>query len=89
MGLRFSEDVARTLLQGVRAMKESVTYPAIIQEGRVAKARAILLRQGSKRFGPPTDATRATIEGITAIERLDLLLDRALDVESWEELLAK
>jgi hypothetical protein len=89
MGLRYSDEFAEMLLRGVGAMKESVTYQAIIREGRVAEAQAILLRQGTKRFGTPPDATRAVIEGIAAIDRLELLLDRVLDVESWEELLAE
>jgi hypothetical protein len=89
MGLRYSEEFAEALLQGVRATKDSVTYQAIIREGRVAEAQAILLRIGSKRFGPPSDATRLAIEAITSIDRLELLLDRPLDVESWEELLAE
>jgi hypothetical protein len=57
-------------------------------EGRVTEAQEILLRQGTKRFGPPTEEARAALEGITAIERLELLTERLLDVESWDELLA-
>ena len=52
------------------------------------EARAILLRQGTIRFGPPAPQTQAAIEAITAIERLELLSERLLDVESWDELLA-
>ena len=58
-------DVASKLLGGVRAMKESSTYQAILEEGaklgeargeakgKVEEAKAILLRQGSRRFGSP------------------------------------
>jgi Domain of unknown function (DUF4351) len=88
MGLRLSEDRALQLLQGVRGMKESTTYQAILREGRAEEARAILLRQGTKRFGAPSDETRAALEGITEIERLEKLSERLLDVESWAELLA-
>jgi hypothetical protein len=69
-------------------MKEFATYQAIIEEGRVEEARAILLRQGTKRFGPPAPQARAALEAITAIDRLELLSERLLDVESWDELLA-
>jgi hypothetical protein len=52
------------------------------------EARAILLRLGTRRFGEPPDQTRAALEGITEIERLEALSERLLDVESWDELLA-
>ena len=92
MGLRHSAALTAQLLQGVRAMKESVTYQAILEEGReegrVEEARAILLRQGQRRFGPPSAAARAALASIPAIERLEALSERLLDAESWEELLA-
>jgi hypothetical protein len=100
MGLRYSPELATQILQGVRAMKESSTYQAIIEEGRVEgreegrvegrveEARAILLRQGTKRFGPPTPQAQAALEAIIAIDRLELLSERLLDVESRHELLA-
>jgi predicted transposase YdaD len=92
MGLRYSRKMATALLRGVRAMKESVTYQAIVDEGRaegrLTEARAILLRQGRKRFGPPSMEVRGALEAITSIERLELLAERLLDVESWQELLA-
>lgn len=65
-------------------MRESTTYQAILAE----EARAILFRQGTKRFGPPSTETRAAIEAVTEIERLEALADRLLDVESWDDLLA-
>jgi hypothetical protein len=88
MGLRYSKEVTVPLLQGVRAMKESVTYQAIVEEGRIAEAQAILLRLGSKRFGPPSTSVQTTLEGIAELDRLESLSDRLLDVESWDELLA-
>ena len=52
------------------------------------EARAILLRLGTRRFGPPSEEACAAMEGITEIERLEGLTDRVLDVESWDDLLA-
>jgi hypothetical protein len=69
---------------GVRGMKESTTYQAILAE----EARKLVLRQGTKRFGPPLESWRTTLEEITDLERLENLSERLLDVESWEELLA-
>jgi hypothetical protein len=92
MGLRYPEALIAQLLEGVREMEESVTYQAIIKRGheagRVEEARAILLRQGARRFGPPSSDVQSALEAITAIERLEQLSERLLDVESWEELLA-
>jgi hypothetical protein len=47
-----------------------------------------VLRQGTKRFGPPPADRRAAIKALTDLERLEALTDRLLDVESWDELLA-
>ena len=88
MGLRYSPGAARQLLQGVRVMRESSTYQAILDEGRLEEAQAIVLRQGRKRFGPPDARTSAAIESITDLERIEQLSERLLDVSSWDELLA-
>ena len=92
MGLRYRAAVIARLLERVREMKEAVTYQAILQEGReegrAEEAQAILLRLGTKRFGPPAETTRAALETIAAIEQRERLSERLLDVESWEELLA-
>jgi hypothetical protein len=87
MGLRYSREFASQLLKGVRAMKESVTYQAIQEEGEVKGERKALLRVGSKRFGQPDATTLASIEAITTLERLEKLMDRLLEAESWVELL--
>ena len=53
-----------------------------------AEARRLLLLQGTVRFGPPDEPTRATIEGMSSIELLEPLSIRLLEVSSWHELLA-
>lgn len=72
-------------------MKESDTYQAILEEGEVRGEvkgeRNALLRLGSKRFGQPDEATLATLQAITTVERLEQLMDRLLEAESWAELL--
>ena len=89
-GLRVPDKrAALQLFQGVRAMRESVTYMAILDEGRVEEARKIILRLGRKRFGPPDEATTATLASLEDLERLELLSEELLDVNSWQELLAR
>jgi predicted transposase YdaD len=91
MGLRYSREFAAQLLKGVRGMKESSTYQAILEEGEArgeAKGeRNLLLRLGTRRFGAPDASTRIAIEAITSVERLEQLGDKLLEVESWAELL--
>lgn len=91
MGLRYPEETVADLLRGVRAMHESSTYQAILAEGRAegraTEAREVLLRLGTKRFGPPDRRTRAALRRLTGLRRLEQLTDRLLDVESWDALL--
>jgi predicted transposase YdaD len=80
-------------------MKESVTYQAILEEGvekgrvegeaigRVEEARRTILRIGEKRFGDADAMTRSHIENATELGTLEILIDRLLEVETWEELL--
>ena len=84
LGLRYDEREANHLLRGVRQMRESTTYQAILregrseghqtgllegrEEGRASEARRLLLRMAEHRFGPPTPGQVAAIEAITDIE---------------------
>ena len=68
-------------------MKESVTYQAIVEEGRIEEAQRLLFRLGTKRFGILSEQNHAAITAIVSLERLEELNDRLSDVESWQELL--
>jgi predicted transposase YdaD len=86
--LRKPEDVVQ-LFQGVSiAMRESVTYQAILEEGRVEELHRTVLRQGRERFGDADETARQEIEAISDIEVLEDLSVRLLRVSSWAELLA-
>jgi len=87
-GLRLPRTAAFHLFRGVRAMRDSDTYQAILDEGRVDELHRTLLRQGRKRFGQPDEETRQAICGIQDPERLEGLSERLLDVSTWDELLA-
>lgn len=81
-------------------MEDSTTYQGILEKGfqqGIAQGitqgvtqgeRRALLRQGTKRFGPPSPEVVASLEAIDEPARLEFLLERLLDVTSWEELLA-
>ncbi len=70
-------------------MRESVTYQAILDEGRVEEARRLLLRQGTRRFGPPDARTEAWLMSIKNLDRLEALGEELVVVASWEELRAR
>lgn len=90
-GLRYPVALGEQLMQGVRRMRESVTYQAILEEGRVEgraeEARRLILLLGERRFGPPGSRTRAALEAMADPERLEALGRRLLDVATWDELL--
>ena len=96
LGLRLPAGRAGRLSQGVRAMLESSTYRATLAEGeargraegRAEEAGRILLRLGSRRFGPPGEGTAAALEGLGDVERIEQLAERVLEAASWEKLLA-
>ena len=69
-------------------MKESVTYQAIVEEGKVKARQEDLLQLGRRRFGMLNPVAETALRGITDADRLARLIDALLDVSSWEELLA-
>ena len=76
-------------------MKESVTYQAILEEGRVEgqnegalkEARRFLLLQGENRFGPPNATIVAALEGINDLKKLEELGVQLIQAASWQDLL--
>jgi hypothetical protein len=57
-----------------------------IEQGELRAERAVIFQLGTKRFGEPDRATRAALE-TADIVRLKTLIERLLDVKSWQELL--
>lgn len=71
-------------------MQESDTYLAILDEGREAEAKKIILLLGPERFGPPDEGTTARLNAITEnVERLERLIERLFHgtATSWQDLL--
>ncbi len=97
MGLRYSDELIDSLLEGVQTMQESTTYQKILREGRnegqkagrITEAQRLLLLQGEIRFGVPEARTRSAIEAIQDIERLERMSKRILDadIHDWDGLL--
>ena len=91
-GLRVPRQTARQLFQGVRAMRDSDTYMAIIDEGReighVEEIKKMIFRLGQKSWGIPDESVKTSLAAINDLDRLEFLFDRIRDVKSWQELLA-
>jgi hypothetical protein len=69
-------------------MRESDTFMAIIDEGRAMQARLLICRLARRTLGVPDEATVMLLEGITDIDRLERIYDRAMEASSWQDLLA-
>ena len=90
MGLRYEQALIQPLLQGVLAMKESVTYQAILQEGRAEgkseEARRMLLLFGRDTLGEPSAAAQAALDTVTDVNHLEELAQHIHRATSWDEL---
>ena len=59
-----------------------------IEKGMGKGLQSSLLRLGGRGFGRPSDDIENQIRSIQDLARLEMLTDRILDVDSWEELLS-
>jgi hypothetical protein len=86
-GLRVERDVARRIFRGVRAMHESDTYLAILEEGGEKAIREVILGLGEDRVGPPDESVKTSLNGITDLNRLKRMARQAPKAASWQEIL--
>jgi hypothetical protein len=95
-GLRVPRDSLADLFRGVTMLEDSSAYQLILdkgkdvglQEGQVLTHHRVLLRQGRRRFGPPSAVDEAAVLAIMDLGRLERLTDAILTVANWAELLA-
>lgn len=96
-GLRYDEAPIRALCQRLNmTLEDSTTYQLILRRGRAVgeaegetrEARRLLVRLGTKRFGPPPASAQSALDAVTDRERLERMFDAALTVAGWDELLA-
>ena len=81
-------------------MEDSVTYQFIIEkgvargkaegkaEGEVNEARKVIVRIGTKRFGAPSSQITRYVAAISSVEKLEQLIERLFEVETWDEFVA-
>ena len=88
-GLRYTDDrILECYMSLNNILEDSTTYQWLLRKGRTKGTQGVLLRQGSRRFGPPSEATEATLAAITDEERLGRISDRIFDATGWDDLLA-
>jgi hypothetical protein len=71
-------------------MRESDTYLASLGEGREAEAKSFMLRNRTRRFGPPAESGKAKLSAITGdLDRLERMMDRLADgtATRWQDVL--
>ena len=77
-------------------LEDSTTYQRVMRlgaekgrlEGKLEVTRSFLLRIGAKRFGPPPASVIARLQAVLNPDLLDPVVDRVLDVATWDELVA-
>ena len=63
-GSRVPKESLGAIYDGVKIMHESNAYDMILDEGRIEGQISLLLRQGRKRFGPPSPKIKAALTAI-------------------------
>jgi hypothetical protein len=86
-GLRLRRDAAARIFRGVRAMQESDTYLAILDEGQERATRESILAVGEERLGTPGESIIAHLGNIADLARLKRMVRRAAKAVSWEEIM--
>ncbi len=78
-------------------LEDSTTYQAIVEkglsqglsQGRTEGLHSTILRQGTKRFGKPTEDVTAKLLAIREVAPLEILTERILDATDWNGLFAE
>jgi flagellar biosynthesis/type III secretory pathway protein FliH len=58
-----------------------------LAEGQVVALKKALLRQGRQKFGQTSPDAEASLLALTDLERLERLMERIMQVNTWQELL--
>jgi hypothetical protein len=86
--MRYDQEVILPLMRKAMTMMVKLEDFPSYSKGVVKGIRETVVRQGTRRFGPPDAATLAVLEATKSLERLGYLSERLLEVNSWQELLA-
>lgn len=87
-GLHLAEEQVSPHFRRYEVIRQSLTWQATMNRGEVRALQRTLLRQGTSKFGPPDEATRALSTNQTDLDRLDRMIDNVSAVNTRAELLA-
>jgi hypothetical protein len=68
-------------------LEDSTTYQLILRRGAERETRRLLIRLGTRRFGPPPASTADAFTAVTDRDRLERMILAALDAAGWDDLL--
>jgi predicted transposase YdaD len=96
LGLNYSAEFANYVMRGVRTMKESTTYQAILAEGeakgkaegKVEGLRGLLLHLAGKRFGEVEPMLVGWVRTLDDLDYLTRLIERVYEAADWDDLLS-
>ncbi len=99
MGLRYPKEMIDGLMREVGTMEDSVTYQAIIEQGkalgksigesagRLAGEKRVLLLAGERLWGPADPRTQAALDAIQDLGRVEEMALRLKTAQGWQDLL--
>lgn len=88
MGLRYDKGIIGALRREVLNMEESIIYQEIKGIGMVEEARRMLVMAAEHRLGRPSRPVQRKLDGITDRQRLEALVRKVHEADSWTDLLA-
>ncbi len=86
-GLLVTRSAAKQAFRGVRQMRDSDTYLAILEEGREEEVKKLIIQLGRKKFGTSEATAVNLLNGISDLARLERIHERLLDATNWQDLL--
>lgn len=86
-GMHSPKDFLHVLFHRGLTMIESSAFELMEDLATIRYARLMIGKQGTAKYGPPTDAQAAKLAAIDNLDRLNRLALRLLKVDSWDALL--
>ena len=80
--VEFKRQLANDESSEVRVMAKT-----FFEDGRLESSRKLLFRLGAKRLGPVSKEQESVLRAIQDASKMEELVERAIDVKSWDELL--
>ena len=84
----FDQDVILPLMRMAMTMVKLEDFPSYTK-GEVKATRQNILVIGKRVIGDPDIQAIAALEAISDLDRLNRMMNRVLDVKSWQELLSE